>query len=164
MPKLRFSREKPIRLFNHGNMRRDFTYVDDIVEASILPDATVRRKCNPRMVRRVDPDPASSAAPWKIYNIGNNCPEELTHVVALLEKEFGRTAVKDMLPMQPGDVPADLKCRHHRRPRAATSDLGRRRRSKTVSHDLLTGFANTIRSNDNETRSDDSTCPSCNAV
>ncbi len=52
------------------------------------------------------PDPATSAAPWKIYNIGNNRPEELTHVVSLLEKEFGRTAIKDMLPMQPGDVQA----------------------------------------------------------
>jgi UDP-glucuronate 4-epimerase len=52
------------------------------------------------------PDPATSAAPWKIYNIGNNRPEELMHVVSLLEKEFGRTAIKEMLPMQPGDVPA----------------------------------------------------------
>jgi UDP-glucuronate 4-epimerase len=50
--------------------------------------------------------PATSAAPWKIYNIGNNNPEELLHVVSLLEKEFGRTAIKEMLPMQPGDVPA----------------------------------------------------------
>ena len=52
------------------------------------------------------PDPATSAAPWKIYNIGNNRPEELLHVVALFEKEFGRTAKKEMLAMQPGDVPA----------------------------------------------------------
>jgi UDP-glucuronate 4-epimerase len=52
------------------------------------------------------PDPATSAAPWKIYNIGNNRPEELLHVVALLEKEFGRAAIEEMLPMQPGDVPA----------------------------------------------------------
>jgi UDP-glucuronate 4-epimerase len=51
------------------------------------------------------PDPATSAAPWKIYNIGNNRPEELLHVVALLEKEFGGTAITEMLPMQPGDVP-----------------------------------------------------------
>jgi UDP-glucuronate 4-epimerase len=53
-----------------------------------------------------DPDPSTSAAPWKIYNIGNNRPEELLHVVAVLEKEFGRKAIKEMLPMQPGDVPA----------------------------------------------------------
>jgi UDP-glucuronate 4-epimerase len=95
---------KPIRLFNHGNMRRDFTYVDDVVEAIFrLLDRPPQG--NPAW-SDADPDPASSAAPWKIYNIGNNRPEELMHVVALLEKEFGRTAIKEMLPMQPGDVPA----------------------------------------------------------
>ena len=98
------SEGKPIRLFNHGNMRRDFTYVDDIVEAIARlidhpPQGDPSRA-------GADPDPASSAAPWKIYNIGNNRPEQLMHVVALLEKEFGRTAIKEMLPMQPGDVPA----------------------------------------------------------
>src|SRR3984957_15545034 len=95
---------KPIRLFNYGNMRRDFTYVDDIVEAIVLlPDRPPQG--NPAW-SGADPDPASSAAPWKIYNIGNNRPEELLHVVAVLEKEFGRPAIKEMLPMQPGDVPA----------------------------------------------------------
>ena len=95
---------KPIRLFNDGNMRRDFTYVDDVVEAIVrLIDRPPQG--NPAW-SGADPDPASSAAPWKIYNIGNNRPEELMHVVALLEKEFGRTAIKEMLPMQPGDVPA----------------------------------------------------------
>ena len=95
---------KPIRLFNHGNMRRDFTYVDDVVEAiARLIDKPPQG--NPAW-SGADPDPASSAAPWKIYNIGNNRPEELMHVVALLEKEFGRAAIKEMLPMQPGDVPA----------------------------------------------------------
>jgi UDP-glucuronate 4-epimerase len=95
---------KPIRLFNHGNMRRDFTYVDDVTEAIVrLIDRPPQG--NPAWSGD-DPDPASSAAPWKIYNIGNNRPEELMHVVALLEKEFGRPAVKEMLPMQPGDVPA----------------------------------------------------------
>ena len=95
---------KPIRLFNHGNMRRDFTYIDDIVEAiARLIDHPPQG--NPSW-SSADPDPASSAAPWKIYNIGNNRPEELMHVVALLEKEFGRPAIKEMLPMQPGDVPA----------------------------------------------------------
>ena len=95
---------KPIRLFNDGNMRRDFTYVDDVVEA------IARLKDRPPQGNPAwsgdGPDPSSSAAPWKIYNIGNNRPEELMHVVALLEKEFGRTAIKEMLPMQPGDVPA----------------------------------------------------------
>jgi UDP-glucuronate 4-epimerase len=94
----------PIEVYGAGKMTRDFTYVDDVVEAIV------------RLIHRppqgdpawsgADPDPASSAAPWKIYNIGNNRPEELMHVVALLEKEFGRTAIKEMLPMQPGDVPA----------------------------------------------------------
>jgi len=98
------SEGKPIRLFNHGNMRRDFTYVDDVVEAIVrLVD---RPPQGDPAWSGADPDPASSAAPWKIYNIGNNRPEELMHVVALLEKEFGRAAVKEMLPMQPGDVPA----------------------------------------------------------
>jgi UDP-glucuronate 4-epimerase len=95
---------RPIRLFNYGNMRRDFTYVDDVVEAiARLIDRPPQG--NPAW-SGADPDPASSAAPWKIYNIGNNRPEELMHVVALLEKEFGRPAIKEMLPMQPGDVPA----------------------------------------------------------
>jgi UDP-glucuronate 4-epimerase len=93
---------KPIRLFNHGNMRRDFTYVDDVVEA-IARLINRPPQGNPAWS---GVDPASSAAPWKIYNIGNNRPEELMHVVATLEKEFGRTAIKEMLPMQPGDVPA----------------------------------------------------------
>ncbi len=95
---------KPIRLFNHGNMRRDFTYVDDIVEAIVRLIGRPPR--GNRSWSGADPDPASSSAPWKIYNIGNNRPEELMHVVALLEKEFGRSAIKEMLPMQPGDVPA----------------------------------------------------------
>jgi UDP-glucuronate 4-epimerase len=94
----------PIKLFNHGNMRRDFTYIDDVVQAIVrLMDHPP--KGSPDWSSD-NPDPATSAAPWKIYNIGNNRPEELMHVVSLLEKEFGRTAVKEMLPMQPGDVPA----------------------------------------------------------
>jgi UDP-glucuronate 4-epimerase len=94
----------PIKLFNHGNMRRDFTYVDDVSEAIVrLMDRPPQG--NPDWSGQ-KPDPATSAAPWKIYNIGNNNPEELMHVVSLLEKEFGRTAAKEMLPMQPGDVPA----------------------------------------------------------
>ena len=94
----------PIRLFNHGNMRRDFTYIDDVVEAVVrLVDRPPQG--NPAW-SGAKPDPATSSAPWKIYNIGNNRPEELLHVVSLLEKEFGRTAVREMSPMQPGDVPA----------------------------------------------------------
>jgi len=94
----------PIRLFNHGRMRRDFTYVDDVSQAIVrLMDRPPQG--NPNW-SGANPDPATSAAPWKVYNIGNNNPEELMHVVALLEKQFGRTAAKEMLPMQPGDVPA----------------------------------------------------------
>ena len=94
----------PIKLFNHGNMRRDFTYIDDVGEAVVrLVDRPAQG--NPNWSGQ-KPDPATSAAPWKIYNIGSNSPEELMHVVSLLETEFGRTAVKEMVPMQPGDVPA----------------------------------------------------------
>jgi UDP-glucuronate 4-epimerase len=94
----------PIKLFNHGNMRRDFTFVEDASEAIVrLMDRPPQGNKEWSGDR---PDPASSAAPWKIYNIGNNNPEQLMHVVSLLEKEFGRTTTKEMLPMQPGDVPA----------------------------------------------------------
>jgi UDP-glucuronate 4-epimerase len=95
---------QPIRLFNHGQMRRDFTYVDDVSQA------IVRLIDRPPQARPdwdgSHPDPGNSSAPWKIYNIGNSHPEELTHVVALLEKNLGRSAIKEMLPMQPGDVAA----------------------------------------------------------
>jgi len=95
---------QPIRLFNHGKMRRDFTFVDDVSNAIVrLLDHPP--KGDPGWNGR-EPDPATSAAPWRIYNIGNSRPEELGHVISLLEKEFGRTAIKEMLPMQPGDVEA----------------------------------------------------------
>jgi UDP-glucuronate 4-epimerase len=94
----------PIKLFNHGNMRRDFTFVEDVSEAVVrLIDRPPQGDPNWSGQK---PDPATSAAPWRIYNIGNNNPVDLKHVVSLLEKEFGRTAAKEMLPMQPGDVPA----------------------------------------------------------
>ncbi|MGY4420452.1 UDP-glucuronate 4-epimerase [Bradyrhizobium sp. JR6.1] len=94
----------PIKLFNNGDMRRDFTFVDDIAEAIIR---LMGRPPQPKsMPATAAPDPSSSRAPWKIYNIGNNNPEELLRVVSLLEKELGRTAIKELLPMQPGDVPA----------------------------------------------------------
>ena len=83
----------PIKLFNHGRMRRDFTHVDDAARA---------------VVRLVDLAPRDGGegpgAPARIYNVGNNHPEELLHVVEILERELGRAAVKEMLPMQPGDV------------------------------------------------------------
>ncbi|MBV5271748.1 MAG: NAD-dependent epimerase [Afipia sp.] len=95
---------QPIKLFNHGDMRRDFTYVDDVTEAIVrlIDHAPVGQAKAPD----ASPDPGTSAAPWRVFNVGNNWPEELLTVVGLLEKEFGRKAIKDMLPMQPGDVPA----------------------------------------------------------
>ncbi|MES2751414.1 MAG: NAD-dependent epimerase [Pseudomonadota bacterium] len=94
----------PIKLFNHGNMQRDFTYIDDVTEALVrlIDRAPIGQIKRPEAA----PDPGTSAAPWRVFNVGNNRPEELLKVVALLEKELGRTAHKDMLPMQPGDVPA----------------------------------------------------------
>jgi UDP-glucuronate 4-epimerase len=95
---------QPIKLFNHGKMRRDFTYIDDVSQAVVrLIDRPPQGRPDWDGSR---PDPANSAAPWKVYNIGNNRPEELMYVVSLLEQEFGRTAIKEMLPMQPGDVEA----------------------------------------------------------
>lgn len=84
---------RPIRLFNHGRMRRDFTYIDDVTRVVS------------KLIDRVPADEAAAAnAPSKVYNVGNHHPEELMHVVGLLEQELGRTAIKELLPMQPGDV------------------------------------------------------------
>jgi UDP-glucuronate 4-epimerase len=94
----------PIKLFNQGQMRRDFTYVDDITTALVRLIDHVPQG-NPNW-SGATPDPGSSAAPWRIYNIGNNKPEELMRVVAVLEQELGRKAKTELLPMQPGDVPA----------------------------------------------------------
>jgi UDP-glucuronate 4-epimerase len=80
---------RPIRLFNQGRMRRDFTFVDDIVAG---------------IIAALDHPPAEPA--HRVYNIGNSHPEELMHLVGTLERLLGVTAVKEMLPMQPGDVPA----------------------------------------------------------
>lgn len=94
---------KPITLFNHGNMLRDFTYVDDVVEAVVR---LIGRPATPDpQWSGDDPDPATSSAPYRIYNIGNNKPVELLHVVSELEKCLGRTAKRVLMPMQPGDVP-----------------------------------------------------------
>jgi UDP-glucuronate 4-epimerase len=93
---------RPINLFNNGNMRRDFTFIDDVVEAMVKLIAHVPQG-DPNW-SGAHPDPGSSKAPWRIYNIGNNRPEELMHVVSLLEQGFGRKAEKTLMPMQPGDV------------------------------------------------------------
>lgn len=95
---------RPIDVFNEGRMQRDFTYIDDIVEGVVR---TAGRIATPDPGWTGDrPDPASSFAPWRVYNIGNNQPVELLHLIETLEKCLGRQAVKNLLPMQPGDVPA----------------------------------------------------------
>jgi UDP-glucuronate 4-epimerase len=85
---------KPIKLFNHGQMRRDFTYIDDVTRVIL------------RLIDHVPQGGGEKAgsAPARIYNVGNHHPEELMHVVSVLEKELGLKAAKEMLPMQPGDV------------------------------------------------------------
>jgi UDP-glucuronate 4-epimerase len=94
----------PIKLFNGGNMCRDFTYIDDIVEAIVrlvprapLPNSDWSGET---------PDPASSSAPWRVYNIGNNQPVEVLEVVRLMEETIGKKAKRELMPMQPGDVAA----------------------------------------------------------
>jgi UDP-glucuronate 4-epimerase len=95
---------KPIRLFNHGKMRRDFTYVSDVVESVVR---LIERPAAPDPAWSGDhPNPSTSAAPWRIYNIGNNQPADVPYVVDLLEKALGRSAQRELAPMQPGDVPA----------------------------------------------------------
>ena len=95
---------KPIDVFNQGNMRRDFTYIDDIVEGVVRilekipkPDPTFER---------ATPDPASSHASYRVYNIGNHRPVELMAFIETIEKAVGKKAIRNMLPMQPGDVEA----------------------------------------------------------
>jgi len=95
---------RPIDVFNQGKMKRDFTYIDDIVEgvsrvAERIPQANSEWSSD-------DPDPGTSAAPYKIYNIGNNQPVELQHFIETLERCLGMEAEKNLMPMQPGDVPA----------------------------------------------------------
>jgi UDP-glucuronate 4-epimerase len=93
----------PIRLFNHGRMRRDFTYIDDVVAAmERLLDRPPGGEPN---WSGDTPDPSSSSAPWRLYNIGNNRSVEVAKVVDLLERALGRKAVKELVAMQPGDVP-----------------------------------------------------------
>jgi UDP-glucuronate 4-epimerase len=95
---------QPIQVFNHGKMKRDFTYIDDIVEG-IIRVADRPAKPNPEWTGQ-DPDPGSSYAPFKVYNIGNSQPVELMDYIGALEKAMGKEAIKNMLPLQPGDVPS----------------------------------------------------------
>jgi UDP-glucuronate 4-epimerase len=95
---------RPIDVFNYGEMERDFTYIDDIVEGvvrilDVVPEADPTADM-------IEPDPATSYAPYRLYNIGNNQPVQLVRFIETLERALGRQAIKNMLPMQPGDVPA----------------------------------------------------------
>jgi UDP-glucuronate 4-epimerase len=96
--------DRPIQVFNHGRMQRDFTYIDDIVEG-VVRVMGKRPAPNPAWSGE-RPDPGTSYAPYKIYNIGNNQPVELNRFIETIEAVLGRTARKEYLDMQPGDVPA----------------------------------------------------------
>lgn len=94
---------KPIDVYNHGNMKRDFTYIDDIVEGivrilTVIPKANLTWDGN-------KPDPATSFAPYKLYNIGNNQPVQLLDFISVLENKIGKKAIKNLMPIQEGDVP-----------------------------------------------------------
>jgi UDP-glucuronate 4-epimerase len=95
---------RPIEIFNNGQMERDFTYVDDIVEGVVrVLEVIPRANLSVDMQR---PDPALSPAPHRVYNIGNHRPVKLMDCIEILERALGRKAVKTFLPMQPGDVQA----------------------------------------------------------
>jgi len=99
----RISRGEPIDVFNHGNHSRDFTYIDDIVEGVIRTldhPAQADSGYNPML-----PNPGTSGAPYRVYNIGNDQPVQLLRFIELLEQNLGRSVEKNLLPMQPGDVP-----------------------------------------------------------
>jgi UDP-glucuronate 4-epimerase len=94
---------EPIEVFNYGQHARDFTYIDDVVEGVVR---TLDRVAAPNPAWSGDaPDPGTSSAPYRLYNIGNNRPVELMDFIACFERALGRTAEKKMLPLQPGDVP-----------------------------------------------------------
>jgi UDP-glucuronate 4-epimerase len=95
---------EPIDVFNHGHHARDFTYIDDIVQGVVRATDKVATP-NPAWSGN-QPDPATSSAPYRLYNIGNHSPVQLMDYIACIEKAVGKTAKKNMLPMQPGDVPA----------------------------------------------------------
>ena len=96
--------DKPIKVFNYGNMQRDFTYVDDIVEGIVRVMHHVPQSNNDW--KQSNSDVSASSAPYKIYNIGNNAPVKLTKFIEAIENELGKKAIKELLPLQPGDVPA----------------------------------------------------------
>jgi UDP-glucuronate 4-epimerase len=94
---------KPIDVFNYGNHRRDFTYVDDIAQGVVR---AMDRPAQPNADWNSDaPDPATSKAPYRLYNIGNNSPVELMKYIECIETNLGKKAIKNLLPLQAGDVP-----------------------------------------------------------
>jgi len=94
---------EPIQVFNYGHHLRDFTYIDDIVEGVVR---VLDRPAPPQEHWSGEqPDPGSSKAPWRVYNIGNNAPVQLTRYIAAIEAALGMTAIQELLPLQPGDVP-----------------------------------------------------------
>ena len=95
---------KPIDVFNHGQMRRDFTYIDDIVEGVYRTSEAIATP-DPKWSGE-HPNPATSAAPYRIYNIGNSQPVSLDHFISVIERKLDRRAIRNDLPMQPGDVAA----------------------------------------------------------
>lgn len=95
---------EPIDVFNHGKMERDFTYVDDIVESLVRVGDRIAA-ANPNWSGAA-PDPATSNAPYQLYNIGNHSPVQLLRLIEIIEDCLGKKAIKNFLPMQPGDVPA----------------------------------------------------------
>jgi len=96
----------PIAVYNYGRMERDFTYIDDIVEG-IVRVMDHPAQANP-LWESGDPDPATSFAPYRIYNIGNHQPVALLRFISILESLIGKEAIKEFLPLQPGDVPAPM--------------------------------------------------------
>ncbi len=119
--------DEKIPVFNYGKHRRDFTYIDDIVEG-VIRVLDQPAQPNPTW-SGAEPDSGTSKAPWRVYNIGNNSPVELMDYIAALEKVLGKKADMDMLPLQPGDVPdtyadvTDLVEQFHYKPVTAV-DLG----------------------------------------
>jgi len=124
--------QKPLKVFNYGKHKRDFTYIDDIVNG-IIKTLDYTAQANKNWSGKT-PDPSSSKAPWRIYNIGNQTPVELLDYIETIEKALGKTTEKELLPLQPGDVPdtyADVE--------ALVNDVGYR-----PSTDLTTGIGKFI--------------------
>jgi UDP-glucuronate 4-epimerase len=95
---------RPIDVFNFGDMQRDFTYIDDIVEGVLR---ILAKPASPNLPWSSEaPDPASSSSPYQIYNIGNHRPVAIEYLIDLLEQALGQTVQRNLLPMQPGDVRA----------------------------------------------------------